>query len=285
MVDPGMALRGGRTAGGAPADLAIAGGVLGPDPAGGPALDLGGLVVSPGYLDLQINGGLGLDFTTDPETMWEVGASLPASGVTAFLPTLVSTDLEVVDAARRVVVAGPPHGYAGAAVLGLHVEGPFLARSRRGAHDPGKLRHPSPDLVGGWSPATGVRMVTLAPELPGGLATIAALAGNGVVVSLGHSDATFDQAMAGFDAGATMATHLFNAMSGMAHRSPGLAAATLAHPTVAAGLIADGHHVDAGAVRVARAALGPDRIVLVTDAVAPTGAISGLTPCFMTSGQ
>ena len=195
-----------------------------------------------------------------------------AWGVTAFAPTLVSTSLENVTAAMEVVQAGPPPGYGGAAVLGLHIEGPFLSVSRHGAHDPAMLRHPESRLVSGWTPAHGVRIVTIAPELPGAIDTIGALAANGVVVSLGHSDTGFDRAMSGFDAGATMVTHLFNAMSGLEHRSPGLVAAVLAHDSVVAGLIADGHHVHAGAVRAARAALGPGRVALVTDAVAATGA-------------
>ena len=233
-------------------------------------IDATGLIIAPGFIELQINGAFGHDFTTVPTSMWEVGRRLPEWGVTAFAPTIVSTELTVVDEARSVAAAGPPAGYRGAAALGLHVEGPFLAPSRAGAHDPGKLRLPSPGLVAGWSPATGVRIVTLAPELPDAVATVDALVASDVVVSAGHSEATFDEAMAGFAAGVTLVTHLFNAMSGFGHRDPGLAAATLAHPTVVAGLIADGHHVHAGAIRAATAALGPHRTVLVTDAIAAT---------------
>ncbi|MDQ3782332.1 MAG: N-acetylglucosamine-6-phosphate deacetylase [Actinomycetota bacterium] len=291
-----LVLRGGRTVSGAAlSDLVMVDGHIlpaSPQRSGAPPVDLAspppgtdaividtsGLTIVPGFIDLQINGGFGRDFTANPQSVWEVGSRLPAWGVTAFLPTLVSTDPGTIDAATGTVVAGPPPGYAGATVLGLHLEGPFLAPSRRGAHDEAMLRPPSPDLVSGWSPSTGVRMVTLAPELPGALDTITMLVGNGVVVSAGHSDAAFEEAMAGFAAGATMVTHLFNAMSGIGHRSPGLAAAALAHPTVVSGLIADGHHVHAGAVRVARAALGPNRIALVSDAVAAAGAGGGGDP-------
>ncbi len=279
-----LLIRGGRLAqGGSPTDVATADGVItaiGTDldvDADG-VVDLRGARLAPGFIDLQVNGAFGWDITADPETMWAIGERLRDHGVTAFLPTLVSTDLEQITVARQVVLAGPPAGYLGATVLGLHIEGPFLSPERHGAHDPTKLRLPSPELVAGWSPATGVRLVTLAPELPGALDTIAALAAFGVVVSAGHSSATFDEAVAGFDHGVRMVTHLFNAMSGVGHRDPGLAAAAMADHRVTVGLILDLVHVQRGAVRAAWSAVGPDRLLLVTDIAAIAGAesISGV---------
>lgn len=234
-------------------------------------LDLDGAFLVTGYVDLQVNGFAGDDITAHPASMWAVGEAVRTTGVTAFLPTLVSTDLDRVQEARRTVAEGPPNGYTGAAIWGLHVEGPFLAPARRGAHDAGKLRLPAPELVGDWSPASGVVMATLAPELPGALDTIAALSTRGVVVSAGHSDATYEEAIAGFAAGARSVTHLFNAMSGCDHRNPGLATAALAHPTAVAGMIVDGVHLHPGTVAAAFRALGPNRTLLVTDAVAATG--------------
>lgn len=234
-------------------------------------VDVTGLHIVPGFIDIQINGAFGHDFTTDPGSIWQVGEELRRTGVTAFFPTLVSTDMAGIDAARKVVVAGPPSGYRGADVMGLHIEGPFLSPERNGAHNPDVLCDPSPHLVADWSPSTGVAIVTLAPELPGAVATIRRLEANGVVVSSGHSNATFDEAMAGFAAGSTLVTHLFNGMSGMEHRNPGLVAAALAHPEVFVELIPDGHHVHAGAIRAARAAVGDGRIILITDAIAATG--------------
>ncbi|MEZ0240974.1 MAG: N-acetylglucosamine-6-phosphate deacetylase [Chloroflexota bacterium] len=236
--------------------------------------DGAGLLAAPGFIDLQINGASGHDLTTDPESLWAVGEALPRYGVTTFLPTIVSAVFEVAERARRVLLAGPPEGYAGATPLGLHVEGPFLSPERAGAHDPAALQLPDGvdrSAVSGWSPATGVRMVTLAPELAGALDLVRELAAAGVVVSAGHSSATWDEARAGFDAGIRSVTHLFNAMGPLDHRDPGLVGAALADPRVTVGLIADGIHVHPAMVELAQRVLGPDRLALVTDAIAALG--------------
>ena len=123
----------------------------------------------PGLVDLQVNGAAGHDLTSEPERLWEVAAALPAYGVTAFLPTLLTSAPEVPLRALAALAAGPPPGWAGAEPLGLHLEGPMLAPSRTGAHPARWLRDPSPELVAGWSREAGVAMVTLAPELPGAL--------------------------------------------------------------------------------------------------------------------
>lgn len=234
-------------------------------------VDASGLVITPGFLDLQVNGGFGLDFTADPATIWQVAAGLPRYGVTSFLPTIITSPPATVRAAQAVMQAGPPDGWQGARPLGLHLEGPFLNPDRKGAHNPAYLRSPALADIENWSPDTAVRLVTLAPELSGALDMIAALAGRGVVVSTGHSAATFEQAGAAFDAGARYATHLFNAMPALHHREPGLVAAVLSDPRITAGLIPDGIHVHPAMVALVWQLLGPSRINLVTDAMAAMG--------------
>jgi N-acetylglucosamine-6-phosphate deacetylase len=234
-------------------------------------------LVAPGLIDLQINGAFGRDFTGNPESIWDVGAMLPRSGVTAFLPTIVSSPPDVARRALEVLAAGPPAGYVGATPLGLHFEGPMLAPSRRGAHDERYLQTPSVDVITGWSRDAGVRLVTLAPELPRADEVIRELVATGVVVSAGHSDASFEQAVEAFAIGVTSGTHLFNAMSGFHHREPGLSGALLMETAPPSGLIVDGAHVYPGAVAVAWAARGADGLVLVTDAVAAMGVHGGMT--------
>jgi len=239
-------------------------------PAEAEIIDAAGCALTPGFIDLQINGGFGYDFTAAPETIWAVAAELPCYGVTSFLPTVITSPLQTVDQARAVV-ARPPAGFLGATPFGLHVEGPFLNPQKRGAHNPTHLRVPDPAAVAGWSPETGVRLVTLAPELPGALAVVEALVARGVVVSAGHSAATYAEAQAGFAAGIRYGTHLFNAMSRLDHREPGLVGALLSAPEVAVGLIADGVHVHPALVGLVWRALGGHRLTLVTDAMAALG--------------
>lgn len=233
-------------------------------------LDAGGLVLAPGFIDLQLNGGFGHDFTRDPQTMWPVAAQLPRYGVTGFLPTIVTSPPQTVVRAQEIV-RRQPHSSKGAAPLGLHVEGPFLSPAKKGAHNRDHLRAPRGSLVEGWTPSTGVRLVTLAPELPGALDLVRTLRQNDVVVSAGHSLATYEEALAGFRAGVTYGTHLFNAMPPLHHRRPGLAGALLAAGDVCAGLIADGVHVHPALVRFVWHLLGPRRLTLVTDAMAALG--------------
>ncbi len=243
-------------------------------PAGAVVIDADGLFVAPGFVDVQINGGWGHDFTTDPSSIGSVAAVLPATGVTAFLPTIVSSTRERRTAARRAL-AELAHNAAAAVPLGLHFEGPMLAPTKVGAHDPTRLGPVDVDELASWSAATGVRMVTLAPEVPGALTAIAGLVAAGVTVALGHTACTADEFAAARAAGASAVTHLFNAMAGFEHRAPGPVGATLADPTVVAGLICDGHHVDPIAVAMAWRALGPRRTMLVTDAVAALGVEPG----------
>jgi len=136
-------------------------------PAGADEIDASGLILVPGFIDLQINGAFGHDFTADPASIWAVAAQLPRYGVTSFLPTIVTSPLETVAAAQEAVSRGLNYGPAGAIPLGVHIEGPFLNPEKKGAHNPAYLRLPDPEVVRQWSSARGVRLVTLAPELPG----------------------------------------------------------------------------------------------------------------------
>lgn len=245
---------------------------------GADVIDAAGLYLAPGFIDLQLNGGFGHDFTQEPESIWAVAAKLPQFGVTSFLPTIISSPLETVRAALAVWRKGPPAGQPGAAALGFHLEGPFLNPLKRGAHNPGYLRTPAVALVRDWSPPAGVRLVTLAPELPGALEVVRALRDQGVVVSAGHSMATVEQARAGFAAGISYGTHLFNAMPPLEHRTPGLAGALLAEREIVVGVIADGVHVHPAAVALAWQAKKPLGLTLVTDSMAAMGMPAGRYP-------
>jgi N-acetylglucosamine-6-phosphate deacetylase len=236
-------------------------------------LDATGLLVAPGFVDTQINGGFGLDFATEPESIPAVAARLPAFGVTSFLPTIISSPSEIVGRALAVIGDDPPQARqpVGAQAVGLHLEGPMLAPSRAGAHNRRHLRAFTSDEVDRVAGSGRVRLVTLAPELPGAAEVIARLVAGGVAVSLGHSEATAQEVARAVDAGAGLVTHLYNAMTPLHHRQPGLVGAALADPRLGVGIIADGVHVDPVAVRVAWNACGPDRLILVTDAIAALG--------------
>jgi N-acetylglucosamine-6-phosphate deacetylase len=242
-----------------------------PAAAGVTTLDAGGGILAPGFIDLQLNGAFGHDFTADPAAIWQVAAGLPRYGVTAFLPTIITSPLEQVEAAMRVVTGGQPTGFRGAAPLGVHAEGPFLNPKKKGAHNQQYLRPPDAGAVARWSPAAGMRLVTIAPELPGALDVIRTLSARGVVVSTGHSMATFEEAVAGFDAGARYGTHLFNAMPSLGHRDLGLPGALLADGRMTVGFIADGVHTHRAIIDLVWRMLGPKRLNLVTDAMAALG--------------
>jgi N-acetylglucosamine-6-phosphate deacetylase len=217
----------------------------------------------PGFIDLQINGAFGMDFTSNPETIWQVGEQLTRFGVTSFLPTIISSPFDAVRKAQAILQTGPPNGYRGARVLGLHLEGPYLNPEKHGAHNPAYLRLPEPDVYEHWSPANYVRMVTLAPELHGALTAVETMVKHGVVVSAGHSQANLDQSLASFEAGVRYGTHLFNAMPALAHRQPGLAGALLTDKRLICGMIIDGIHLHPVMVKLSWQILGSQRTNLV----------------------
>jgi N-acetylglucosamine-6-phosphate deacetylase len=232
-------------------------------------LDARGLVAVPGFVELQLNGAFGHDFTTEPASIWSVGDGLARHGITSFLPTIVSSPAGSVDAALEAWAAAPSQP-SGAVPLGLHVEGPFLSPARAGAHPAEHLRDPDLDEIRRWAASGGLRLLTLAPELPGALDAVAALVEAGVVVAIGHTDADAPTATAAVDRGATYATHLFNAMPPFAHRAPGAAAALLVDERVTVGLIIDRHHLDPITVAMVER-LAHGRISLVSDAIAALG--------------
>ncbi|MCX7645243.1 MAG: N-acetylglucosamine-6-phosphate deacetylase [Rhodobacteraceae bacterium] len=243
-------------------------------PSGWRRVPLEGGTVLPGFVDLQVNGGGGVLLNDAPsvEGIRTIAAAHAARGTAAFLPTLVTDTPERTQAAVEAVARAVAEGVPG--VLGLHLEGPHLAPARKGAHEAALIR-PMEDADEAFLTGAAARlpnlMVTLAPEAVAP-ERIARLAAAGVIVSLGHSDCSFDAAMAAIAAGARSVTHLFNAMSQLGSREPGLAGAALESGRVSAGLIADGVHVHPATMRAALAAKrGPGRIFLVTDAMAPAG--------------
>ena len=227
------------------------------------------LVVAPGFVDLQVNGIGDTDVASARDGDWdEFDRRLLAQGVTAWCPTLVTSPLDsyaakldrIAEAAARPVVGRP-------AILGAHLEGPFLGGAP-GAHRREHLAAIDLDWLAALPDI--VRIVTLAPELPGALDAIRVLTEKGVIVSIGHSTATYEQAVAAIDAGARLATHLFNGMGPLHHRDPGIVGAILSDDRVSASMICDLVHVHPAVARAAFRAKGCERTVLVTDAVAWT---------------
>ncbi|HSK93218.1 MAG TPA: amidohydrolase family protein [Candidatus Angelobacter sp.] len=224
-----------------------------------------GLRAVPGFIELQVNGLGGADVTSRPESLWELAGLLPRHGVTAFLPTVVSSPRGTVERVLEALAGGHPAEDA-AVPLGVHVEGPFLAESRRGAHEAAHLRDPDLGEIARWVEG-GARLLTLAPERPRALEAIARIVAGGAVAAVGHTDADAATVARAVDAGARYATHLFNAMPRLHHRAPGAAGALLDDGRVTIGLVGDGIHVDPLVLRLA-ARVAPGRISLVSDAVA-----------------
>jgi N-acetylglucosamine-6-phosphate deacetylase len=236
------------------------------------SVDLDGHLLVPGFIDTQVNGGGGVLFNADPsvESIAAIGRAHRKFGTTGFLPTLISDDLDVVsrgiDAVRDAIAQSVP------GVLGIHIEGPFLNADRRGVHDERKLRRLDSDAVQLLAaPHGGRTMVTLAPERTTP-ELIRALSDAGVIVSAGHTNATFDEIKPALAAGLRGFTHLFNAMSQLGNREPGAVGAALADPDSWCGLIVDGHHVHPEVLKVALRAKRHERFMLVTDAMPSVGA-------------
>ena len=251
-------------------DVSIAGGRIeatGLSPAGT------GLAL-PGFIDPQVNGFAGVDFLdASPEQLRAAGGAMAGTGVVAYQPTLTTSRLkETVSAAGAIAEAAGLRG--GARIVGIHLEGPFLSPRRAGTHPPELLQMPDWEEMAIMLAAGPVTMVTLAPELPGAVDVITRLVEEGVIVSLGHSDATAEEAVPGFAAGATAVTHLFNAMRPFSHRDPGIAGVALARSSIYLGVIADRQHLaDETTITIWRAA--SERMVVVTDAIAASGQGNG----------
>jgi N-acetylglucosamine-6-phosphate deacetylase len=238
---------------------------------GGKSIDGRGWIAVPGYIDIQVNGAYGLDFTEQPEGLLTVAERLPSSGVVAFLPTFITSPLEGYHRKLLAVAHAKKADGPGARVLGAHLEGPFLDLAARGAHPVAYFREPTPENLACFDPIEAVSLVTLAVEHPDGLRAVAWLRERGVTVSIGHSAATAEQARQVFAAGVHYTTHLYNAMPTMQHRQPGLVGAALTNPQVRCGLIVDGLHSHPLMVDLAYRCKGAQGITLVTDCLAAMG--------------
>jgi N-acetylglucosamine-6-phosphate deacetylase len=235
------------------------------------AVDLGGGWLLPGFIDLHVHGGGGHDFTASAEDMAAGVAFHRRHGTTGTLVSLMAGPVDAMSEQLGWVVALASDGD----VLGAHLEGPFLSSARRGAQNQHHLAAPDPLVLAKLLSAgqDAVRTVTIAPELPGALGLIRDIVAAGAIAAIGHTDATYEQAAAGFAAGATLATHLFNAMGSMSQRAPGPAVAALDAGAYVE-LINDGVHVHEALTRLAVAS-GPDRVALITDAISATGVGDG----------
>jgi N-acetylglucosamine-6-phosphate deacetylase len=245
-------------------------------------VDFGDAVLAPGFFDIHIHGGNGLDvMRASPSELPRLGKFLAAHGVTAYFPTTVAAPLDstcaaldrLADAIEATVSDGPVQ----ARPLGVHLEGPFLSHKRRGVHPPENLVEPTLAVFDRlWQAARGyVRVLTIAPELPGAMEVITEAARRNVCVSIGHSDAEMPVARAGVKAGARHATHTFNAMRPLDHRQPGIVGEVLSNHDLTADMIVDGIHVDPAVVELFLKAKGTDRAVLITDAMSATGMPEG----------
>jgi N-acetylglucosamine-6-phosphate deacetylase len=229
--------------------------------------------IAPGYVDVHVHGGGGHDAMGDGRALDGMARHLLRHGVTSFLPTAVTAPLDRLAAfAERVRGWLPIAPADGAEPLGFNLEGPFLADARRGAHDPAYLQVPADVPRQALEPLLdGLRLITIAPELPGALELIAWLRERGVATSVGHSAATVDEAAGGFRAGGTSTTHLFNAMTGVDHRAPGVAVTALLDDAAYVELIADGIHVHRALWPLIARLKPADRLLLVSDAIALAG--------------
>ncbi|NAZ75878.1 N-acetylglucosamine-6-phosphate deacetylase [Kineococcus sp. T13] len=230
-----------------------------------------GAHVVPGFVDLHCHGGGGASFGGSAEEAATAAATHRAHGTTTLVASLVTRPLGELAAA----LAACADLVADGLLAGVHLEGPWLSPAHRGAHDPALLREPDPADLDALLGAGPVRVVTLAPELPGGLEAVRRVVAAGAVAALGHTDADAATARRAVEAGARLATHLFNAMPPLHHRAPGPVGALLADERVVVELVADGVHLDPAVLALAARAAGPGRVALVTDAMAAAGSADG----------
>jgi N-acetylglucosamine-6-phosphate deacetylase len=232
-------------------------------------------LILPGFVDLQVNGAFGVDVASEPSRLAELSEALLSTGTTAYLPTVISSPRSLYEEVLPQLAAAAGRPSSGAEALGVHLEGPFISVEKRGAHAAADVVLPDPELLVRLLDLGPVRMITIAPELEGAGELITLALRRGVAVSAGHSDAPFEPAYGALDSSVAGVTHLFNAMSAMHHREPGLPGAAFAHPRAVCGLIPDGLHVHPEMVGLAFRMLGPDRIYLTTDAIAAAGMDDG----------
>jgi len=251
-------------------------------PPGAEQFDARGRTAVPGFVDVHIHGAAGRDaMEATPEALGALAAHIARHGTTAFVATTVSAGeqqtLGSLAGLARAIRAQPGTTSPAAECLGIHLEGPFLSAARRGVHPREQLMAPSAALLARFVAAAEgcARILTLAPELPGADETIDAACRAGLVVAMGHTDATFEDACRAIERGARHAVHVYNAMRPFSHRDTGVIGAVLTDPRVTAEVIADGIHVDDPALRILLAAKGPENVILVTDATAATGMPDG----------
>ncbi|MBC7256660.1 MAG: N-acetylglucosamine-6-phosphate deacetylase [Chloroflexi bacterium] len=247
-----------------------------PPPAEAAVWDLAGALLMPGLIDLHTHGALGADtMDSTPEALERMARFYAAHGVTAFLATTMTAPQGEILAALDNIAAVMAAGTGGAALLGAHLEGPYLNGERRGCHDPAQVRRAESAEYARFFETGVVRLITLAPEYPEHEALIRYAAEKGAVVSLGHSRASYEVARRAVEWGASQVTHLFNAMDPLHHRAPGLVGAALTLEALDAQLIADNIHVHPAVLRLVVQAKGVERVILVTDAMSATGMPDG----------
>ena len=254
-------------------------------PSGASVIDFGNAILAPGFVDIHIHGGAGLDvMLASPTELPRLGKFLAEHGVTGYFPTTVAAPLEqtysALERIANAIEASPTNinnGHVAAQPLGIHLEGPFLSHKRRGVHPPENLVAPTVEIFDRmWQAARGhISVMTIAPELPGAMEVIASAAQRNVRVSIGHSDAEFSVARKAVDAGARHATHTFNAMRPLDHRDPGIVAEVLTDDRMTADIIADGIHLSPAVVQLFLRAKGIEGAVLITDAISATGMPDG----------
>jgi N-acetylglucosamine-6-phosphate deacetylase len=255
-------------------------------PSDSKVVDFGDSILTPGFFDIHMHGGAGVDvMRASPNELPELGKFLVRHGVTEYFATTVAAPLEatykaldrLADAIETAQRSEGENGHVAARPVGIHLEGPFLSHKRRGVHPPEYLVEPTLKIFDDlWQAARGhVRMMTIAPEIPGAMEVIPEAARRGVCVSIGHSDAEMPIAKNAVAAGARHATHTFNAMRPLDHRDPGIIGEVLSDDGITADLIADGIHVSPAVVKIFLQAKGKERAVLITDAISATGMPDG----------
>jgi N-acetylglucosamine-6-phosphate deacetylase len=255
-------------------------------PAGASDYVATGLTVVPGFLDLHVHGAGGHDvMEASPGALDRITSTVARSGTTSMVATTVSAPVDVTCSSLEGVARyirsheEPPvnGGPLAAEILGIHLEGPFISNARRGVHPADAIAEPSVEILGRLLEASDglVKILTLAPELPGAIRLIKAAVAAGVVVSIGHTDADYEQSRAAIEAGARHAAHTFNAMRPFSHRDPGVIGAILTDPLVTAEIIADGVHVAGPAIQILMGTKGFDTVILVSDGISATGMPDG----------